>query len=63
MILLLAWDDQGLSLRMLMRVNYTHPYALFKSYPCHLFDKILTLHLPLITNVQSVENLFVMIFT
>ena len=38
---------------VLMRENYMHLYSLFKPYPCHLFDKILTLHLPLITNVQS----------
>ena len=61
MILLVARDDQGLSLGMLMRVNYTHLYALFKPYPCHLFDKISTLYLPLIANVQSIANLFVMI--
>ena len=62
MILLLAREDQGLSLGILMRVNYTHLYALLKPYPCHLLDNILTLHMPLITNVQSIANPFVMIF-
>ena len=38
-------------------------FFMFKTYLCHLFDEILTLYVPLITNEQSIANLFVIIFT